>query len=336
MTRAERQPIHHKKSVFRPVETGPAASGFDVNDPVGNYIRGLYKIPLLTSEQEIELATRMDAGKSARQKLAAQGTRMSPKTIADLRQQSDAGFAAEEELIIKNRRLVVSVAKKYQGRGVPFLDLIQEGNIGLMRGTKKYDVERGKKFSTYTTWWIRQAILRAIAEQGSAIRTPFHAVDLTRKIMGIGKRLTQELGREPTSAEIAAEIPNMTPNKVEFYMEKNRPILSLQQPTDENENTELGDFIADPKPSPDTQSTQNILEEHVAFVLSRLPPREALIIKLRYGLNSNYAHTLQETGDKLGITRERVRQIEAQALSRLRLPDVRRMLRDYLNKDGDR
>jgi RNA polymerase primary sigma factor len=338
MTRTENQPIRHKNSLRRPTEsTGPAVNSFDVNDPLGNYLHELQNTPILTKDEEVALATRIAEGRIARQKLTAQDARLSPAIIAELRKQSDAGFAARDELVEKNLRLVVSIAKKYQNRGVPFLDLIQEGNIGLTRATKKYDLKRNTRFSTYATFWIRQAVMRGIAGQGRTIRTPSHAGDVTRKIRGVGKRLTQELLREPTDAEIAAEFPEMTAKKVEFYLEKSRPILSLQQPTGEDGDIELGDSIPDPEPSPVAQSTLILLKEQMATVLNGLPPREARILQLRYGLNDGGSGlTLEEVGQKMGITRERVRQIETQALSRLRHSSVRRKLIDYLNKDEDR
>jgi len=335
MAPKETQPVH-RTPLNKPEQSGPATDGFDPNDIVKSYIRDMEKYPLLTREQEIDVITRMQEGKTAKQNLDACASLSQPEKDA-LQQQVDAGRAARDELIRKNLRLVMSVAKKHQGRGVTFLDLIQEGNMGLMRAIPKYDLNRGTRFSTYATWWIRQAVTRAIADQGKTIRVPVHAYDLIHKIMGIEKRLTQELGHNATATEIAAEIPKMTAKKVEYYMNKNMPILSLQQPTgNEEDASELGDFLADPKPSPMAQSTQNLLKEHIMSALNQLPPREARVLTLRYGLNGHPAESLETVGRKMGVTRERIRQIEMQALSRLRHPYVRGKLRDYLNNDGDR
>ena len=252
------------------------------------------------------------------------------KKRQELRRKIEDGWGAREHLITANSRLVISVAKKYMGRGVPFLDLIQEGNIGLIRATKKFDYRRGHKFSTYATWWIRQAVTRAIADQGRTIRVPVHMGDQINKLLRVQHQLTQRLGREPTVEELADEL-EVPPKKVENMIQVARRPLSLETPTDDEEDSVLGDFIEDDEASPpDDTATYNLLREHLGEVLNSLPPREVRILQLRYGLLDGQAYTLEEVGRKMGVTRERVRQIEAQALSRLRHPSIRRKLRDYL------
>ncbi|HMK07798.1 MAG TPA: sigma-70 family RNA polymerase sigma factor, partial [Anaerolineales bacterium] len=246
--------------------------------------------------------------------------------------QIEDGWAAREHLITANSRLVISVAKKYMGRGVPFLDLIQEGNIGLIRAAKKFDYRRGHKFSTYATWWIRQAVTRAIADQGRTIRVPVHMGDQINKLLRISHQLTQRLGRDPSTDELADAL-TVTPKKVENMIQVARRPLSLETPTDEEEDSVLGDFIEDEEsPAPAETVTQSLLREHLHEVLNTLPPREVRILQLRYGLLDGQSYTLEEVGRKMGVTRERVRQIEAQALSRLRHPSHRRRLSDYLRE----
>jgi RNA polymerase primary sigma factor len=227
---------------------------------------------------------------------------------------------------------VISVAKKYMGRSVPFLDLIQEGNIGLMRATKKFDYHRGNKFSTYATWWIRQAVTRAIADQGRTIRVPVHMGDYINKLYRIQHQLIQRLGREPTVEEMA-EALGVSPQKVENIFKVARWPLSLELPTGEEEDSVLGDFIEDDEITPpDEAATYNLLRENLSEVLDGLPLREGRILQLRYGLFDGQAYTLEEIGRKVGVTRERVRQIETQALNRLRAPAIRRKLHDYLGE----
>jgi len=240
------------------------------------------------------------------------------------------GMDAREHLISANSRLVISVAKKYIGRGVPFLDLIQEGNIGLIRAAKKFDYHRGHKFSTYATWWIRQAVTRAIADQGRTIRVPVHMGDQINKLMRTSHKLTQALGREPTVQELAnaLEVPL---RKAEQMIKVARRPLSLETPTDDEADSVLGDFIEDiESPEPVETVTSHMLHDQLNNILSGLPPREVRILQMRYGLVDGETYTLEEVGKKLGVTRERVRQIEAQALSRLRHPTHSRKLRDFL------
>jgi RNA polymerase primary sigma factor len=300
----------------------------DTDDTIGLYLKEVSRVPLLTAEEEVELAQRIERGRIAREELA-KGSSTDHRRF-ELRKLIEDGWDGREHLITANSRLVISVAKKYMGRGVPFLDLIQEGNIGLIRATKKFDYRRGHKFSTYATWWIRQAVTRAIADQGRTIRVPVHMGDQTNKLLRIQHQLTQRLGREPSVEELA-EALDVPPKKVENMIQVARRPLSLETPTDDEEDSVLGDFIEDDEaPPPDDTATYNLLRQHLEEVLNGLPPREVRILQLRYGLLDGQAYTLEEVGRKMGVTRERVRQIEAQALSRLRHPVIRRKLRDYL------
>ncbi|MDP3186536.1 MAG: sigma-70 family RNA polymerase sigma factor [Anaerolineales bacterium] len=305
-------------------------ANIDTDDTIGLYLKEVSRVPLLTATEEVELAQRIERGRIAREELAR--GKVSPRRRLELRRMIEDGWAAREHLITANSRLVISVAKKYMGRGVPFLDLIQEGNIGLIRATKKFDYRRGHKFSTYATWWIRQAVTRAIADQGRTIRVPVHMGDQINKLLRTQHQLTQRLGRDPSVEELAnaLEVP---PKKVENMIQVARRPLSLETPTDDEEDSVLGDFIEDDEAAPpDETATYNLLREHLSEVLNGLPPREVRILQLRYGLLDGQAYTLEEVGRKMGVTRERVRQIEAQALSRLRHPTIRRKLRDYLGE----
>lgn len=303
-------------------------ANIDTDDTIGLYIKEAARVPLLTAQEETELAQRIEQGRLAREELAKGNVSLSRRKA--LHQLIQDGWAAREHLIIANSRLVISVAKKYMGRGVPFLDLIQEGNIGLMRAAKKFDYERGFKFSTYATWWIRQAVTRAIADQSRTIRVPVHMGDQISKMLRTQHQLKQELRRDPNIEELAESL-QVTPKKVEYMMQVARRPLSLQTPIGEEEDDVLGDFIEDQEaPSPDEMATNNLLREHLEEILDRLPPREARILQLRYGLLDGQVLTLNEVGRKMGVTRERVRQIEAQALRRLRSQGIKRELRAYI------
>ena len=304
-------------------------ASIDTDDTIGLYLKEVSRVPLLNNiEEEVVLAKRIEAGRAARAELA-QGITSAARR-KELHDLIIDGNEARDHLITANSRLVISVAKKYMGRGVPFLDLIQEGNIGLIRATKKFEYQRGHKFSTYATWWIRQAVTRAIADQGRTIRVPVHMGDQINKLLRVQHQLTQKLGREPAVEELA-EALEVTPKKVENMIQVSRRPLSLETPTDDEDDSVLGDFIEDDEaPPPDELATLNLLKEHLDEVLEELPPREVRILQLRYGLLDGQAYTLEEVGRKMGVTRERVRQIEAQALTRLRHPSVRRKLRDYL------
>ena len=299
----------------------------DADDSVGLYLKEVGRVPLLTAEQEVSLSKRIERGRKAREAMArGDGNR------SNLRLFIEDGWAAREHLITANSRLVISVAKKYMGRGVPFLDLIQEGNIGLIRAAKKFDYRRGHKFSTYATWWIRQAVTRAIADQGRTIRVPVHMGDQINRLLRTSHQLTQLLGRDPTTEELAESL-SVTPKKVENMIQVARRPISLETPTDEEEDSILSDFIQDEEsPAPTEVVTNSLLREQLRDVLHTLPPREVRILQLRYGLHDGQSYTLEEVGRKMGVTRERVRQIEAQALSRLRHPSHRRILVDYLRE----
>lgn len=302
-------------------------ANIDTDDTIGLYLKEVGRVPLLTAAEEVELSKRIEKGRLAREEMARGN--VTAERRAQLQFLIRDGWAAREHLITANSRLVISVAKKYIGRGVPFQDLIQEGNIGLIRSAKKFDYRRGYKFSTYATWWIRQAVSRAIADQGRTIRVPVHMGDQINRLLRAQHRLIQRLGRDPVIEELAEDL-DVTPQKVENMIRVARRPLSLETPTDD-EDSVLGDFIQDEEiPAPDDTAAYNLLKEQLDGVMEALPPREVRILQLRYGLLDGQAYTLKEVGRKMGVTRERVRQIEAQALSRLRQPTIRRKLREYL------
>ena len=301
------------------------------DDTVGLYLKEMSRVPLLGVEEELDLARRIERGKQARAEL----NRTNGGTPAGKRQELEAqiedGLLAREHLIKANTRLVVSIAKRYIGRGVPFLDLIQEGNLGLMKAVEKYEYQRGFRFSTYATWWIRQTITRAIADQGRTIRVPVHMVDRIRQLYRTTHEMEQKLGRVPTTDELAEEI-GVNTNKVEWMMRVSWLPLSLESPiNDDEEDSELGMFIEDQvTPTPIQSTYSDLLKEKVQEVLDTLPPREARILRLRFGLENGRSYTLEEVGQKFGLTRERIRQIESKALRRLRHPRRARQLKDYL------
>ncbi len=327
---AQSMDLADKGGAAKEIEEENHLAAVDTDDTVGLYLKEVGRVPLLTAPEEVMLAKRIERGREAREELAE--WRVSNKRRSELQLLVEDGWAAREHLITANSRLVISVAKKYMGRGVPFLDLIQEGNIGLIRAAKKFDYRRGHKFSTYATWWIRQAVTRAIADQGRTIRVPVHMGDQINKLLRVSHQLTQKLGRSPTTEELAHEL-DVPPKKVENMIQVARRPLSLETPTDEEEDSVLGDFIEDEEaPAPPEMVTQHMLKEHLREVLHNLPPREVRILQLRYGLLDGRNYTLEEVGRKMGVTRERVRQIEAQALNRLRHPGHRRKLVDYLRE----
>ncbi|NOZ50082.1 MAG: RNA polymerase sigma factor RpoD [Chloroflexi bacterium] len=311
-----------------------AASGIDlsqieIDDSISLYLKEIGRVPLLTAAEEVDLAKRMERGQLAQERLD-QGVE-DPVEVEQLLWEIRDGERAQEHLIKANSRLVVSVAKKYVGRGVPFLDLIQEGNIGLIRAVNKFDYRRGYKFSTYATWWIRQAVTRAIADQGRTIRVPVHMYEQINRLTRTSRQLVQELGRDPTTEEIA-EALEVTPKKVEQVIRVSQRPLSLEMPVGEEEDSYLGDFIEDEDAqSPTDAASQQLLREIIDEIFASLTPREVRILQLRFGLVDGYSYTLEEVGRKFGVTRERIRQIEAQALGRLRHPSRSRKLRDYLS-----
>jgi RNA polymerase primary sigma factor len=314
----------------RPEEEEFDLSTISTDDTVGLYLKEMARVPLLTTEQEVDLAKRLERGLNAQLKLDKLNGSAGFKKRAELEGHVEDGRGAREHLIKANTRLVVSIAKKYIGRGVPFLDLIQEGNLGLMKAVEKFDYRRGYRFSTYATWWIRQTITRAIADQGRTIRVPVHMSDRIRRLYKAARQLEQVFGRKPTPEEIAHEL-NLEPRKVQWMLKVSWRPLSLERPVGEEEDTEFGAFIEDDTtPTPTQSAYQNMLKEKVEEVLATLTPREARILRLRFGLQNGRSYTLEEVGQKFGLTRERIRQIEGKALRRLRHPRRSRQLKDYL------
>jgi len=302
-----------------------------VSDTITLYLREMSKVPLLDKEQEVSLAKRYEDGRAAKEELIKSGSDISPENLQILKEIIEDGLLAREHLIKANTRLVVSVAKRYNRRGVPFLDLIQEGNLGLMKAVEKFDHSRGFRFSTYATWWIRQTITRAIADQGRTIRVPVHMVDRIRVMYKYIREMEQKMGREPTIEELAGVL-NLPKEKVEWMIQVSWLPLSLESPlNEENEESELGNFIEDRNtPSPSQKVYLKLLSEKISDILDSLPYREARILRLRFGLENGRFYTLEEVGRKFGLTRERIRQIETKALRHLRYPQHTRQLKEYL------
>ena len=301
------------------------------DDTIGLYLKEMSRVALLSCEEELDLARRIERGRYAHHAVERLNGRASAVRRQELDQQYADGQLAREHLIKANTRLVVSIAKRYIGRGVPFLDLIQEGNLGLMKAVEKYEYRRGFRFSTYATWWIRQTITRAIADQGRTIRVPVHMVDRIRQLYRLTHELEQKLGRIPNTEELAAEM-NVPVSKVDWMLRVSWLPLSLESPiNDDEEDSELGMFVEDQlTPSPIQSAYTKMLREKIESVLETLPPREARILRLRFGLENGHTYTLEEVGQKFGLTRERIRQIESKALRRLRHPRRSRQLKEYL------
>jgi len=303
-------------------------SSIPSDDSIGLYLKEMARVPLLTTKEEVKLAKLFEKGQAAQHRLGKNGH--DPEEQRRLERAIDEGRAAREHLIKANTRLVVSIAKKYMGRGVPFLDLIQEGNLGLMKAVEKFDHTRGYRFSTYATWWIRQTITRAIADQGRTIRVPVHMSDRIRRLYKAARRLEQERGRKPTPEEIAEEL-RLEPRKVRWMLKVSWRPLSLERPVGEEDDSELGSFIEDDNTPPPTQTAyEHLLKEKMEEVLTTLTPREARILRLRFGMQDGRSYTLEEVGQKFSLTRERIRQIEGKALRRLRHPRRSRQLKEYL------
>jgi len=301
------------------------------DDTIGLYLKEMSRVPLLKVDEEIDIARRIEDGRSSKRELERSNGGCPEKEKHLLQQQVEDGLLAREHLIKANTRLVVSVAKKYIGRGVPFLDLIQEGNLGLMKAVEKFDYHRGFRFSTYATWWIRQTITRSIADQGRTIRVPVHMVDRIRQLYKLTHEMEQQLGRLPTNDELAEKMGTTT-SKIEWMLRVSWLPLSLESPVnDDEEDSELGQFVEDQMtPTPVQSAYSKLLREKIEEVLDTLPPREARILRLRFGLENGHNYTLEEVGEKFGLTRERIRQIESKALRRLRHPRRSRQLREYL------
>jgi len=316
--------------------------GVSIEDPVRMYLKEIGKVPLLTADEEIELAKKMEAGMLAEKLLKAEDRskvkiRDEEKEIVEglsddeLRDLVDRGTMAKNKLAEANLRLVVSIAKRYVGRGMLFLDLIQEGNLGLIKAVEKFDFRKGFKFSTYATWWIRQAITRAIADQARTIRIPVHMVETINKLIRVSRQLLQELGREPLPEEIAKEM-NMPVERVREILKISQEPVSLETPIGEEEDSHLGDFIQDDNvPVPADAAAFTLLKEQLVEVLGTLTEREQKVLRLRFGLDDGRARTLEEVGKEFNVTRERIRQIEAKALRKLRHPSRSRKLKDYLD-----
>jgi RNA polymerase primary sigma factor len=300
-------------------------------DPVKDYLKQIGKVPLLNAEQEVELAKRIEAGLFAEEKLADTGAGLPPERYNDLDWIAIDGRRAKNHLLEANLRLVVSLAKRYTGRGMLFLDLIQEGNLGLIRAVEKFDYTKGYKFSTYATWWIRQAITRAMADQARTIRIPVHMVEVINKLARVQRQMLQDLGREPTPEELAAEL-DMTPEKVIEVQKYGREPISLHTPLGEDGDSEFGDLIEDSEAiQPGEAVSFTLLQEQLHSVLDTLSEREAGVVSMRFGLTDGQPKTLDEIGKVYGVTRERIRQIESKTMSKLRHPSRSQVLRDYLD-----
>ncbi len=307
------------------------ASAGATADPVKDYLKQIGKVPLLNAEQEVELAKRIEAGLFAEEKLAQPAGGMSPDARIDMEWIAEDGRRAKNHLLEANLRLVVSLAKRYTGRGMLFLDLIQEGNLGLIRAVEKFDYTKGYKFSTYATWWIRQAITRAMADQARTIRIPVHMVEVINKLARVQRQMLQDLGREPTPEELAAEL-DMTPEKVIEVQKYGREPISLHTPLGEDGDSEFGDLIEDSEAiQPGEAVSFTLLQEQLHSVLDTLSEREAGVVSMRFGLTDGQPKTLDEIGKVYGVTRERIRQIESKTMSKLRHPSRSQVLRDYLD-----
>jgi RNA polymerase primary sigma factor len=304
--------------------------GTNIEDPVRMYLKEIGKVPLLSAEEEISLAQMMENGEMAKSQLEEDGDSLDEEQKKELENLVNQGDYAKKKLAEANLRLVVSIAKRYVGRGMLFLDLIQEGNLGLIKAVEKFDYRKGYKFSTYATWWIRQAITRAIADQARTIRIPVHMVETINKLIRVSRQLLQELGREPSPEEIAEQM-EIPVERVREILKISQEPVSLETPIGEEEDSPLGDFIQDENvPVPADAAAFTLLKEQLVEVLSTLTEREQKVLRLRFGLDDGRARTLEEVGKEFNVTRERIRQIEAKALRKLRHPSRSRKLRDYL------
>ena len=318
-------------------DTESLAEGFAIDDPVRMYLKEIGKVDLLTPDEEVELAKKMQAGMEAKEKIKElderqrNGEQIDEKEYQALRKAIRGGENAKKRLSEANLRLVVSIAKRYVGRGMLFLDLIQEGNLGLLKAVEKFDCTKGFKFSTYATWWIRQAITRAIADQARTIRIPVHMVETINKVIRVSRQLLQELGHDPQPEEIAEEM-NMPVERVREILKIAQEPVSLETPIGEEEDSHLGDFIPDDDAlEPAEAASFTLLKEQLVEVLKTLTPREEKVLRLRFGIEDGRTRTLEEVGKEFNVTRERIRQIEAKALRKLRHPSLSKKLKDFLN-----
>jgi len=309
-------------------------SNVPIDDSVGLYFREMGQQSLLTAEEEVQLAKEIEAGNEAVERLGEldqSGDEVDLDEVDELVRLREVGDAARAHLIRANTRLVVSIAKKYRGRGLQFLDLIQEGNVGLMKAVEKYDYRRGNRFSTYATWWIRQAVTRALANHGRTIRIPAHLGGRISKLYQVAQELEQELGRQPSAEEIADHM-DLPAERVRWMLRTSRQPVHLERPVGDESDAELGDFIEDVElPQPSETVAQNMLTEEISEILDQLTPREARILRLRYGLQDGESRTLKEVGEMFGLSRERIRQLEKEALRKLRHPNFAGHLRQYLS-----
>ena len=315
------------------VDPNTLVDSFNIDDPVRMYLKEIGKVPLLTADEEIELATAMTAGNAAKERLKEieeSGEEITDEERKALNAECKRGERAKQKLAEANLRLVVSIAKRYVGRGMLFLDLIQEGNLGLIKAVEKFDYTKGYKFSTYATWWIRQAITRAIADQARTIRIPVHMVETINKLIRVQRQLLQDLGRDPTPEEIGAEM-GMSPDRVREIQKISQEPVSLETPIGEEEDSSLGDFIEDSTAvAPPEAASDSMLREQLDQVLDSLADRERKVIKFRFGLEDGHPRTLEEVGREFGVTRERIRQIESKTLAKLRHPSRSSRLKDYV------
>ena len=316
------------------VDPNTLVDSFAIDDPVRMYLKEIGKVDLLTPEREVELAQAMGAGAAAKEQLAElerSGEDIPKEMMKELKKAVKGGERAKQQLAEANLRLVVSIAKRYVGRGMLFLDLIQEGNLGLIKAVEKFDYTKGYKFSTYATWWIRQAITRAIADQARTIRIPVHMVETINKVIRVNRQLLQELGHDPSPEETAEEM-GMPVEKVREILKIAQEPVSLETPIGEEEDSHLGDFIPDEDASePSEAASFTLLKEQLVDVLSTLTPREEKVLRLRFGIEDGRTRTLEEVGKEFNVTRERIRQIEAKALRKLRHPSRSKKLKDFLN-----
>ncbi|MGN8967808.1 RNA polymerase sigma factor RpoD [uncultured Intestinimonas sp.] len=321
------------------VDPNTLVDSFGIDDPVRMYLKEIGKVNLLTPDEEVRLAQDMGAGDAAKERMAeienakkkGEEIVLTPEEEKELKRAIKRGEAAKQRLAEANLRLVVSIAKRYVGRGMLFLDLIQEGNLGLIKAVEKFDYTKGYKFSTYATWWIRQAITRAIADQARTIRIPVHMVETINKVIRVSRQLLQELGHDPSPEEISEEM-NMPVDKVREILKIAQEPVSLETPIGEEEDSHLGDFIPDEDASePSEAASYTLLKEQLIDVLDTLTPREEKVLKLRFGLEDGRTRTLEEVGKEFNVTRERIRQIEAKALRKLRHPSRSKKLKDFLN-----
>ncbi|MCA9875102.1 MAG: sigma-70 family RNA polymerase sigma factor [Ardenticatenaceae bacterium] len=305
-------------------------SNVPIDDSVGLYFREMGQQQLLTAEEEVQLAMEIEAGRAAEEAMAGEYP-LTDDELDELQRLKEVGDAARAHLIRANTRLVVSIAKKYRGRGLQFLDLIQEGNVGLMKAVEKYDYRRGNRFSTYATWWIRQAVTRALANHGRTIRIPAHLGGRISKLYQVAQELEQEYGRQPTAEEIAENM-ELPAERVRWMLRTSRQPVHLERPVGDESDAELGDFIEDIEAPPPAEMVANkMLTEELGDILDQLTPREARILRLRYGLQDGESRTLKEVGEMFGLSRERIRQLEKEALRKLRHPNFAGHLRQYLN-----